>query len=178
MSTTVGLPRIFTQNFPVTANAPCSSIAWWQSAPLVGFMLQKPETTSLCTAPTPQISNGRTSVSVKQIVCFSLHQRPRTSQSPPWLASQISPFRRPADLVLLHDGRQSGMQPLLHWRTHLPVDLICHVRTGNVNDIARLARFLRGTAITLVLSAGGARGFAHLGVVRALREAHVPIDLI
>lgn len=97
---------------------------------------------------------------------------------PPWLASQISPFRRPADLVLLHDGGQSGMQPLLRWRTHLPVDLICHVRTGNVNDIARLARFLRGTAITLVLSAGGARGFAHLGVVRALREAHVPIDLI
>jgi NTE family protein len=33
-------------------------------------------------------------------------------------------------------------------------------------------------AITVVLSAGGARGFAHLGVIRALREAHVPIDLI
>ena len=58
------------------------------------------------------------------------------------------------------------------------IDLICHVRTGNVNDIARLARLLRGTANTLVLSAGGARGFAHLGVIRALREAHVPIDLI
>jgi NTE family protein len=42
-----------------------------------------------------------------------------------------------------------------------------------------LARgILRGAANTLVLSAGGARGFAHLGVVRALREAHVPIDLI
>jgi NTE family protein len=98
--------------------------------------------------------------------------------TPPWLTGQIQPFRRPADLVLLHDNRQSGMQRVAHWRTHLPLDLICHVRTGSVNDIARLARLLRGTANTLVLSAGGARGFAHLGVIRALREAHVPIDLI
>jgi NTE family protein len=79
---------------------------------------------------------------------------------------------------LLHDGGRSGLQPTTHWRKHVPVDLICRVRTGNANDIARLARFLRGAANTLVLSAGGARGFAHLGVVRALREAHVPIDLI
>ena len=99
-------------------------------------------------------------------------------ETPPWLAGQIQSFRRPADLVLLHDGRQGGMQPLTHWRAQLPIDLICRIRTGSVNDIARLARLLRGTAITLVLSAGGARGFAHLGVVRALREAHVPIDLI
>jgi NTE family protein len=98
--------------------------------------------------------------------------------TPPWLAGQIQPFRRPADLVLLHDSRQSGMQSLVHWRKHVSGDLICHVRTGNANDIARLARFLRGAANTLVLSAGGARGFAHLGVIRALREAHVPIDLI
>jgi NTE family protein len=98
--------------------------------------------------------------------------------TPPRLAGQIQPFRRPADLVLVHDGRPSGVQPLVHWRTHFPIDLIFRARTGNVDDIARLSRFLRGTAITLVLSAGGARGFAHLGVVRALREAHVPIDLI
>jgi NTE family protein len=101
-----------------------------------------------------------------------------TFATPPWLAGQIQPLRRPADLVLLHDNRRGGLQPLMHWRTHLPVDLICHVRTGSANDIARLARLLRGTAITIVLSAGGARGFAHVGVIRALREAHVPIDLI
>jgi NTE family protein len=98
--------------------------------------------------------------------------------TPPWLAGQIQTLRRSADLVLLHNGRRSGVQSPVHWRTHLPVDLICHVRLGNPNDTARLARLLRGTAITLVLSAGGARGFAHLGVIRALREAHVPIDVI
>jgi NTE family protein len=60
----------------------------------------------------------------------------------------------------------------------LPIDIVCQVRHGNANDIARLLRLLRGTAVGLVLSAGGARGFAHLGVVRALREAHMPIDRI
>jgi NTE family protein len=98
--------------------------------------------------------------------------------TPPWLASQTQPLRRPADLILLHDTSCSRSQHTTHWRKHVSVDLIYHVRTGNADDIARLARFLRGAANTLVLSAGGARGFAHLGVIRALREAHVPIDLI
>jgi NTE family protein len=97
---------------------------------------------------------------------------------PPWLADQPQPLRRPVDLVLLHDNGLNGRGALKHWRSLLSVDLICHVRTANTNDIARLARFLRGRAVTLVLSAGGARGFAHLGVVRALREADVPIDLV
>ena len=32
--------------------------------------------------------------------------------------------------------------------------------------------------VGLVLSGGGARGFAHMGVIRALREARVPIDFV
>ncbi len=32
--------------------------------------------------------------------------------------------------------------------------------------------------VGLVLSGGGARGFAHLGIIRALREAKVPIDFL
>ena len=98
--------------------------------------------------------------------------------TPPLLAGKIETLRRPTHLVLLHDSRRNGLQPLVTWRTHLPIDLICHIRRKNANDVARLTRLLRGTANTLILSAGGARGFAHLGVVRALREAHVPIDLI
>jgi NTE family protein len=98
--------------------------------------------------------------------------------APPWLIAEIQSLRRPADLVLLHDGGRNGGQVRERWRAHLPLDLVCHLRSNNANDVARLARLLRGTALTLVLSSGGARGFAHLGVVRALRDAHVPIDLI
>jgi NTE family protein len=98
--------------------------------------------------------------------------------APPWFAAEIQTLRRPADLVLLHDGGKNGAQVRERWRAHLPLDLVCHIRSNNADDVARLARLLRGTAVTLVLSSGGARGFAHLGVVRALRDAHVPIDLI
>ncbi|MGI9498886.1 MAG: patatin-like phospholipase family protein [Geminicoccaceae bacterium] len=42
----------------------------------------------------------------------------------------------------------------------------------------RLARVATGRTVALVLSGGGARGFAHLGVVKALRESNIPIDQI
>jgi NTE family protein len=53
-----------------------------------------------------------------------------------------------------------------------------YLRDGDASDMARLARILSGRAVGLVLAGGGARGFAHIGVVRALREAGVPFDFI
>jgi lysophospholipid hydrolase len=41
-----------------------------------------------------------------------------------------------------------------------------------------MARFLTGTAIGLVLGGGGARGCAHVGMIQAMHEAGIPIDLI
>ncbi|MDA1062979.1 MAG: patatin-like phospholipase family protein [Proteobacteria bacterium] len=61
------------------------------------------------------------------------------------------------------------------WLAHCPASQHHHLRS--VNDIHRLARLLTGNAIGLVLGGGGARGFAHIGVVRALREAGISIDL-
>jgi predicted acylesterase/phospholipase RssA len=52
------------------------------------------------------------------------------------------------------------------------------VRDGNVADVARVARFLAGRAVGVALSGGGARGFAHIGVLEALREARIPVDMI
>ncbi|CAF1377531.1 unnamed protein product [Rotaria sordida] len=45
-------------------------------------------------------------------------------------------------------------------------------------DFARMARFLTGTAIGLVLGGGGSRGCAHVGMIQAMHEAGIPIDLI
>lgn len=53
-----------------------------------------------------------------------------------------------------------------------------HIRKHNSHDQARLARFLAGRAIGLVLGGGGARGFAHIGIIQAFREAGVPIDMV
>ena len=45
-------------------------------------------------------------------------------------------------------------------------------------DVARVARWMAGKAVGLVLSGGGSRGLAHLGVLHALDDAGVPIDVI
>ena len=42
----------------------------------------------------------------------------------------------------------------------------------------RLARILTGQSVGLVLSGGGARAYAHVGAIRALRERGVPIDFV
>jgi NTE family protein len=80
-----------------------------------------------------------------------------------------------AELVLLHEDR---IEPgaAARWSRQFPGVAHHHVREPA--DVERVARLLTGTAVGLVLSGGGARGFAHIGVVRALREAGVAIDLV
>src|SRR5271170_5045294 len=46
------------------------------------------------------------------------------------------------------------------------------------SDFARLARHLCGKAIGLVLGGGGARGISQVGVIRALEEAGILIDIV
>lgn len=60
----------------------------------------------------------------------------------------------------------------------LDVDEIHHVALGEEPTVARLARLAAGRGVGLVLSGGGARGYAHIGVHRALVEAGVPVDRV
>ncbi|GAB1610265.1 patatin-like phospholipase domain-containing protein 7 [Argonauta hians] len=47
-----------------------------------------------------------------------------------------------------------------------------------MSDFSRLARFLTGTSIGLVLGGGGARGISHMGMIRAMAESGIPIDIV
>ncbi|KAJ2887459.1 phosphatidylcholine and lysophosphatidylcholine phospholipase [Coemansia asiatica] len=49
---------------------------------------------------------------------------------------------------------------------------------GHRSDLARLARYLCGTSVGVVLSGGGARGIALLGVLQAFEEAGIPVDMV
>ena len=80
------------------------------------------------------------------------------------------------DLALLWPGE--APHDTARWLASGSFDRWHHLRAGQPEDIARLARWVRGRAVGLVLSGGGARAFVHVGVIRALREAHVPIDAI
>ena len=80
-----------------------------------------------------------------------------------------------SELILLHDSAlETGAAA--RWLAELPD--IPHHHVQDPADYSRLARVLTGRGVGLVFSGGGARGFAHIGIVRALREAGIPIDLV
>jgi predicted acylesterase/phospholipase RssA len=87
--------------------------------------------------------------------------------------------RQLEQLVLLHEPHD-GLRPrntggwlaLRDFRRHH------HLRRGDPAGLDRLARFLTNRAVGLVLGGGGARSFAHVGVLRALEEAGIPVDRI
>ena len=82
------------------------------------------------------------------------------------------------ELALLHPADLAPPSATASWLARRPVADHHHLRADRPGDVARLARMITGTGCGLVLGGGGARGFAHLGVIRALEEAGVPIDVV
>jgi NTE family protein/lysophospholipid hydrolase len=82
------------------------------------------------------------------------------------------------DLVLLHPDDAKRPKGTQAWLAARHVDGHHHLRLHSNADFERLARFLTGRAVGLVLGAGGARGMAHIGAIRAIQELGIPIDLI
>ena len=81
-------------------------------------------------------------------------------------------------LVLIQDDNAAKPSGTKAWLDALPVAEHHHVRLAKHGDMDRLGRYLRGKSISLALAGGAALGFAHIGVVRALSEAGIPIDLV
>lgn len=90
---------------------------------------------------------------------------------------RTSGIRAPIDLVLLRpEGTSAG--EVFAWRERVGAAAHYFLRTQNSDDWASLARQLTGRGVGLVLGGGGSRGFAHIGLVRALRELRIPVDLV
>lgn len=68
-------------------------------------------------------------------------------------------------------GDVLGIKQTLHARDH---HYWC---SGDQDTVDGIARQLSGRAIGVVLGGGGARGFAHIGLARALSELNIPVDL-
>lgn len=82
------------------------------------------------------------------------------------------------DLILVQPSNLAFPQGTDAWLKSREFRAIHHVRLGNTADFGRLARRITGRATGLVFSGGGARGFAHVGVIRAIEEAGIPIDMV
>jgi NTE family protein/lysophospholipid hydrolase len=94
------------------------------------------------------------------------------------LGAGVSETATRRELVLVHPPGVARPRGTAAWLAVREVATHHHLRRGCRSDYERLARSLAGRAVGLVLGGGGARGAAHLGVLRALEEAGVPIDVI
>ncbi|WP_137918068.1 patatin-like phospholipase family protein [Hydrogenophaga sp. 2FB] len=81
-------------------------------------------------------------------------------------------------LVLLHPVSTQSPLGMRQWVDRRPVTGHVNLRPELDADIARLARLLSRNAVGLVLAGGGARGFAHLGVWKALDDLGIEIDCV
>lgn len=82
------------------------------------------------------------------------------------------------ELVLRHPADRSLPSGTARWLAARHVQAHYHVRNGCQADFRRMARRLAGKPVGLTLAGGGARGWAHLGVLRALEEANIEVDWV
>lgn len=81
-------------------------------------------------------------------------------------------------LLLCHPADTRMPRQTRGWLERVPGSSHLHLRLGHAGDYGRVGRILMGKAVGLVFSGGGARGFAHLGVLKALEEAGIPVDYL
>lgn len=81
-------------------------------------------------------------------------------------------------LVLVHPPDRAEPHDTALWLQPRTVEQHLHLRDGAAGDLERVGRLLAGQGITLVLGGGGARGYAHIGVIRAMEELGIPIDMV
>ncbi len=82
------------------------------------------------------------------------------------------------ELVLLHEPSVANPRGTKRWLEGRGIDRHHHVRRDRQADHDRVVRLLMGCAIGVVFGGGGARGIAHVGVLRALEDFGIPIDAV
>ena len=81
--------------------------------------------------------------------------------------------------VLSHNENEQTPQNTRNWLDIRPwVSRIIHVRKNNKDDQYRLSRIVDEKAIGIVFAGGGAKGFAHLGVLKAMEERGIVFDYV
>lgn len=86
--------------------------------------------------------------------------------------------QRRTDLVLLRDPRMLRPANTSVWIDAVQPGRWFQAVEGDADDAARIARVITGSAVGVVMSGGGARAYSHIGALRALKEAGVPVDFV
>jgi NTE family protein len=81
------------------------------------------------------------------------------------------------ELILLRP-EGDGSPHTMAWRDAIGARSHYFVHPWDEGELESLSRQVTARGVGLVLGGGGARGFAHIGLVRALRELHIPVDVV
>ena len=104
-------------------------------------------------------------------------RKPPVAAPSGYLASPLQ-AQQLVDLILVQPAGARAPKGSEAWLDAVEPARIFHMRRDDPADLARLARVLTGQSVGVVLSGGGARAYAHVGAIRALRERRVPIDFL
>lgn len=86
--------------------------------------------------------------------------------------------RAPAELLILHyTGERRRAEPKA-WAELAGCETVLHATVDDPASMARTVRLLTGRGLGLVLGGGGARGFAHLGLWRAVAALGIDLDVL
>lgn len=81
-------------------------------------------------------------------------------------------------LVLMQPSGISVASGTQAWLAASDVTSHHHIRRGAAGDAHRAARLVAGLGVGVAFSGASSRGAAHSGIVRALRQLHIPVDAV
>ena len=112
------------------------------------------------------------------IVCSAHPDGAEVRRIQEFLSQLPPPARATSWLAVMHPRGVTQSRGAAELRKRYDVGQVIHLRADDSGAIARMARTAVGHGVGLVLGGGGARGFAHLGVFRALEELGLPVDRV
>ena len=112
------------------------------------------------------------------MVLLDVDEGPRGKEADWWRKTTLEGRPGHVELAIVHPPSTELPNVGAAFAKLAGVARLHHVRGANPGDAQRLARWLMDRPIGLVLGGGGAYGIAHVGVLKALDEARVPIDVV
>ncbi|MFA6302914.1 MAG: patatin-like phospholipase family protein [Legionella sp.] len=110
-------------------------------------------------------------------IADAAYKDPKLSPVEQYLKETQTDFVKRTTLLLLHktDALPTGTNKWLKPRS---VNSHYHIQTFSDLGLSRMMRIFTDKTVSLVLSGGGARGLAHLGLIKLLKERNILIDYI
>ena len=95
-----------------------------------------------------------------------------------WQKANLGSRAARVELALVHPRSTSLPRGAAAYLGMPGLERLHHVHAADARDAERLARWMVDRPVGLVLGGGGAFGIAHVGVLKALEEFRVPVDVV